>query len=146
MNEPKKFIEGFYYLGATDECHRLVIKAVKRYDDNKILEVEVLEPNMETAIECGCIYVDYEMHEFTIIHNIMFSAKEKTKAPKQPDMVDVVRALVELPGGESMSIDVEYWSFNKNGFYKITAKDGRQYIVAFTRCVLIGESTGDAAE
>lgn len=59
---------------------------------------------------------------------------------------DVVRALVELPGGESMSIDVEHWEFNENGFYKITAKDGRQYIVAFTRCVLIGESTGDAAE
>lgn len=91
MSEPKKFIEGFYYLGATDECHQLVIKVVKRYDDNKILEVEVLEPNMETALECGCIYVDYDMHEFTIIHNIMFSAKETTKAPKQPDMVDVVR-------------------------------------------------------
>lgn len=59
---------------------------------------------------------------------------------------DVVRALVELPGGESMSIDVEHWEFNENGFYKITAKDGRQYIVAITRCVMIGESTGDAAE
>ena len=59
---------------------------------------------------------------------------------------DVVRALVELPGGESMSINVEQWEFNENGFYMITAKDGRQYIVAFTRCVLIGESTGDATE
>lgn len=59
---------------------------------------------------------------------------------------DVERALVELPGGESMSIDVESWTINKNGFVKLTAKDGRQYIVAFTRCVLIGESTGDATE
>ena len=59
---------------------------------------------------------------------------------------DVERALVELPGGESMSIDVEYWSFNKNGFYNIISKDGKQYIVAITRCVMIGESTGDAAE
>lgn len=91
MDEPKKFIEGFYYLGATEECDTLVIKAVKRYDDTKVLEVEVLEPNMETAFECGCIYVDYDMNEFTIIHSIMFSAKETTKAPKKPDMVDVVR-------------------------------------------------------
>ena len=59
---------------------------------------------------------------------------------------DDVRALVELPGGEAMSIDVEHWEFNENGFYMITAKDGRQYIVAITRCVMIGESTGDAAE
>lgn len=59
---------------------------------------------------------------------------------------DVVRALVELPGGEAMNIDVERWEFYKNGFYKITAKDGHQYIVPFTRCVLIGESTGDATE
>ena len=56
---------------------------------------------------------------------------------------NVERALVELPGGESMSIDVERWEFNENGFYKIISTDGKQYIVAFTRCVLIGGSTGD---
>ena len=54
---------------------------------------------------------------------------------------DVERALVELPGGESMSIDVERWEFNENGFYKITAKDGKQYIVSFNRCILIAEET-----
>lgn len=59
---------------------------------------------------------------------------------------DFERALVEMPGGEVLSIELSYWEFSEHGFYKITAKDGKKYIVPFTRCVLIGESTGDATE
>lgn len=58
--------------------------------------------------------------------------------------VDVVRALVEMPGGESMSIDVERWEYYEGGLYKIIAKDGRQYIVSFNRCILIGEDVDES--
>lgn len=59
---------------------------------------------------------------------------------------DFKRAIVELPGGEVMSIEVTHWEISENGFYKITAKDGKKYVVSVNRCVLIGGSTGDVTE
>jgi hypothetical protein len=59
---------------------------------------------------------------------------------------DFELALVELPSGEVMSIEMSSWKFYRCGFYAIAAKDGKKYVVPIARCVLIGESTGDAAE
>lgn len=53
-------------------------------------------------------------------------------------------AIVELPSGEVMSIEISDWTFNSCGFYVITNKNGKKYIVPITRCVLIGGEEDEA--
>lgn len=92
MNEPNKFVDGFCYLGATGDGYPIVFEVVKRWDDARMIEIKLFDTDVDRTVPMsGCIYTDYDLNEFTIVHNIMFSANEKTKKPKEPDMVDVVR-------------------------------------------------------
>lgn len=53
------------------------------------------------------------------------------------------RAIIELPGGESLDVQIEQWAANANqGIYQIRSKDGRIYLVHASDCILVNTEGG----
>lgn len=79
MNEPKKFMEGCFYVGATrvDECDDPTILVTGRFDEGLHNEIR-FTTNLKHRLDemHRPIYIDYEGNEFVMAYGIMFSAKQ----------------------------------------------------------------------
>ena len=59
------------------------------------------------------------------------------------DMLDTVRtydrAIIEMPGGEVIEVEIRQWRDYDGEQIQITAKDGTVYLVNSVNCVLIND-------